>query len=86
LCAEKELSLWHKACFPFNALGPFSSHQGREIGVFEPNSLTNHGLAVSTDGRFLAVASFTAEVKIWEVRAAKQTGDFQGTYNFFEPR
>lgn len=38
--------------------------QGRQLATFEPNSLTNHGLAVSGDGRFIAVASFTAEVKV----------------------
>jgi WD40 repeat protein len=32
--------------------------------VLEPNSLANHDLAVSLDGRFVAVASFTAEVGI----------------------
>lgn len=54
------------------------AHQGRELAMLEPNSLVNHGLAVSADGRFVAVASFTAEVKIWEVKYAKDTGDFKG--------
>jgi hypothetical protein len=35
---------------------------GRELALLEPNSLANHDLAVSADGRFVAVASFTAEV------------------------
>lgn len=52
--------------------------QGRELAMLEPNSLTNHDLAVSADGRFVAVASFTAEVKIWELKWAKETGDFKG--------
>jgi hypothetical protein len=52
--------------------------QGREIATLEPNSLRNHDLAVSPDGRFVAVASFTAEVKIWELRWAKDTGEFKG--------
>jgi hypothetical protein len=52
--------------------------QGKEIAVLEPNSLGNHELAVSGDGRFIAVASFTSEVKIWEMKAAKDTGAVTG--------
>ena len=45
--------------------------QGREVGHAEPNSLDNYQLAVSQDSRFLAVASFTSDVKIWELRHSK---------------
>lgn len=42
--------------------------------MLEPNSLANHDLAVSYDGRFVAVATFTAEVKIWEMKYGKEGG------------
>ncbi|MEW5317650.1 MAG: hypothetical protein WDW38_008932 [Sanguina aurantia] len=48
--------------------------QGREVAMLEPNSLANHDLAVSYDGRFVAVATFTAEVKIWEMKYGKEGG------------
>ncbi|GBF98421.1 hypothetical protein Rsub_10486 [Raphidocelis subcapitata] len=41
----------------------YSLAGGRQLGAFEPNSLENHALAVSPGGRFLAVASFTSDVK-----------------------
>eukprot|EP00878_Enallax_costatus_P010560 GHUV01011027.1.p1 GENE.GHUV01011027.1~~GHUV01011027.1.p1 ORF type:complete len:367 (+),score=82.44 GHUV01011027.1:462-1562(+) len=41
---------------------------GGEMGEFHPNSFANHALAVSPNGRFIAVASFTADVMIWEVQ------------------
>jgi hypothetical protein len=41
----------------------FSIANGQQLATFEPNSLGNHRLAVSGDGRFIGVASFTAEVK-----------------------
>lgn len=37
---------------------------GGEMGEFHPNSFTNHALAVSANGRFIAVASFTADVMV----------------------
>jgi len=37
---------------------------GSQLAEFAPNSFQNHGLAVSADGRFIAVPSFTAEVKV----------------------
>jgi hypothetical protein len=42
----------------------FSIANGQQLATFEPNSLGNHRLAVSGNGRFIAVASFTAEVKV----------------------
>ncbi len=47
---------------------------GREIALLEPNSLANYGLSVSGDGRFVAVASFTAEVKVWELKWSAEGG------------
>ena len=52
--------------------------QGKELAVLEPNSLCNHELEVSADGRFIAVASFTSEVKIWEVKVARDSGEVTG--------
>ena len=49
--------------------------------MLEPNSLGNHDLAVSLDGRFIAVASFTSEVKIWEMRFAKDMPAFKGAWH-----
>lgn len=45
---------------------------GRLLSTFEPNSLGNHALAVSAGGRFFAVASFTADVKVWEVEWGRE--------------
>lgn len=40
---------------------------GGEMGEFHPNSFANHALAVSPNGRFIAVASFTADVMVsWQ--------------------
>ncbi|KAL6750671.1 WD40-repeat-containing domain protein [Haematococcus lacustris] len=60
------------------------SAQGRELAVLEPNSLANHNLALSNDGRFVAVASFTAEVKLWELKWARDTGEFKGAAKAME--
>ncbi|GFH07156.1 uncharacterized protein HaLaN_01917, partial [Haematococcus lacustris] len=57
---------------------------GRELAVLEPNSLANHNLALSNDGRFVAVASFTAEVKLWELKWARDTGEFKGAAKAME--
>lgn len=42
----------------------FGLASGSQLAEFAPNSFQNHGLAVSADGRFIAVPSFTAEVKV----------------------
>ncbi|GLI63451.1 hypothetical protein VaNZ11_006423 [Volvox africanus] len=51
--------------------------QGREVAVFEPNALANHDLAVSSDGRFVAAATFSSDVKIWEMKYSRE-GEFRG--------
>lgn len=61
------------ACVSCARCGP----QGRELGVFEPNALANHDLALSADGRFIAVASFSADVKVWEMKYTRE-GEFRG--------
>jgi hypothetical protein len=52
--------------------------QGKELATLEPASLANHDLAVSPDGRFISVASFTCEAKLWEVKCARETGQVTG--------
>lgn len=42
----------------------FGLAAGGDMGEFHPNSLANHALAVSANGRFIAVASFTADVMV----------------------
>lgn len=51
--------------------------KGRPVATFEPASLANHGLALSLDGRFMAVASFSPDVKIWEMKYGRE-GEFKG--------
>ena len=51
----------------------FGLASGAQLAEFAPNSFQNHGLAVSADGRFIAVPSFTAEVKVgggWDICGA----------------
>lgn len=45
---------------------------GKELARVEPNSLANHNLALSLNGRFISIASFTADVKIWELKYTKE--------------
>ncbi|KAG1663887.1 hypothetical protein FOA52_014700 [Chlamydomonas sp. UWO 241] len=60
------------------------SVQGNELATLEIASLGNHDLAVSIDGRFISVACFTSEVKIWEVKCDKNTGVVTGVYKAME--
>jgi hypothetical protein len=39
---------------------------GGSLAEFKPNSFENHALAVSANGRFICVASFTADVMVSE--------------------
>lgn len=54
------------------------SMQGNELATLEPASFANYDLALSNDGRFVAVATFTSEVKIWELRYNKDNVGFKG--------
>mmetsp|Transcript_5000 Transcript_5000/g.10801 ORF Transcript_5000/g.10801 Transcript_5000/m.10801 type:complete len:454 (+) Transcript_5000:147-1508(+) len=58
--------------------------RGNQLAVLEPNSLANHDLALSNDARFVAVASFTSEVKIWELKFARDTLEFKGASKAME--
>ncbi|GBG76855.1 hypothetical protein CBR_g23070 [Chara braunii] len=44
---------------------------GRCVGTVDSNQLCNHMAALSPNGRFLAAAAFTGDVKIWEVCMTK---------------
>ncbi|KAK9860423.1 hypothetical protein WJX84_007132 [Apatococcus fuscideae] len=47
---------------------------GQPLTIIETAGLTNHGAALSRDGRFLAAATFTADVKVHEIRYNRQGG------------
>eukprot|EP00879_Flechtneria_rotunda_P007547 GHRR01007917.1.p1 GENE.GHRR01007917.1~~GHRR01007917.1.p1 ORF type:complete len:307 (+),score=87.00 GHRR01007917.1:2753-3673(+) len=51
--------------------------EGSALAEFQPNSFENHQLAVSANGRFICVASFTADVMVWEVQFGRE--GYKGT-------
>ncbi|XP_010544365.1 PREDICTED: transducin beta-like protein 2 [Tarenaya hassleriana] len=54
-CSEgTDIILWH-------------GKTGKNLGHVDTNQLKNHMAAVSPNGRFLAAAAFTADVKVWEI-------------------
>ncbi|EPS67113.1 hypothetical protein M569_07661, partial [Genlisea aurea] len=58
-CSEgTDIKLWH-------------GRTGKELGNVDTNQLKNTMATVSPDGRFIAAAAFTADVKVWEVVYAK---------------
>lgn len=58
-CSEAtEIKLWH-------------GKTGRLLGTVDTNQLKNHMAAISPNGRFMAAAAFTADVKIWEIIYSK---------------
>jgi len=48
---------------------------GALLGEFNTNQMLNKMLCISPDSRFIVVACFTSDVKVWEV-AYKKTGEF----------
>ncbi|XP_031269652.1 transducin beta-like protein 2 [Pistacia vera] len=44
---------------------------GKILGHVDSNQLKNHMAAISPNGRFLAAAAFTADVKVWEIVYSK---------------
>eukprot|EP00252_Welwitschia_mirabilis_P017012 TRINITY_DN3782_c0_g1_i1.p1 TRINITY_DN3782_c0_g1~~TRINITY_DN3782_c0_g1_i1.p1 ORF type:complete len:440 (-),score=93.50 TRINITY_DN3782_c0_g1_i1:471-1790(-) len=40
---------------------------GRLLGELDTNQLKNHTAVISPNGRFVAAAAFTADVKVWEI-------------------
>ncbi|KAK9839144.1 hypothetical protein WJX74_010445 [Apatococcus lobatus] len=47
---------------------------GQPLTIIETAGLTNHGAALSHDGRFLAAATFAADIKVHEIRYNRQGG------------
>ena len=50
----------------------WSVDNGVEIARLDTLQFKNNNAAISPDGRFIAAAAFTADVKIWEVQRSKQ--------------
>jgi WD40 repeat protein len=58
-CSEgTDISLWH-------------AKSGKLLGHVDTNQLKNNMANVSPNGRFIAAAAFTADVKIWEIVYSK---------------
>ncbi|KAL4322319.1 hypothetical protein AHAS_Ahas14G0198600 [Arachis hypogaea] len=58
-CSEgTDIMLWH-------------GRTGKNVGHVDTNQLKNNMAAISPNGRFIAAAAFTADVKVWEIVYAK---------------
>lgn len=58
-CSEgTDIILWH-------------GKSGKNLGHVDTNQLKNTMAAISSNGRFIAAAAFTADVKVWEIVYAK---------------
>ncbi|KAL5792573.1 hypothetical protein ACOSP7_001167 [Xanthoceras sorbifolium] len=58
-CSEgTDIKIWH-------------GKSGKLCGSVDTNQLKNHMAAISPNGRFLAAAAFTADVKVWEMVYSK---------------
>ncbi|KAL4324717.1 hypothetical protein GQ457_11G000980 [Hibiscus cannabinus] len=58
-CAEgTDITLWH-------------GRTGKVVGHVDTNQLKNNMATISPNGRFLAAAAFTADVKVWEIVYSK---------------
>ncbi|KAK1303759.1 hypothetical protein QJS10_CPB11g00465 [Acorus calamus] len=58
LATGTDIKLWHAT-------------SGKNLGTVDTNQLKNHMAAISPNGRFLAAAAFTADVKVWEIVYSK---------------
>lgn len=64
------------SCSNFNTnLGLWYASTGKLVEMVNTNQLVNNGMAISPDGRFFAAATFTADVKIWELSWGKGATD-----------
>lgn len=54
------------------------SSSGKQLANLDSAGLTNHGIALSENGQFLAAATFTTDVKVHELQYEKN-GDFKTT-------
>ncbi|XP_039139048.1 transducin beta-like protein 2 [Dioscorea cayenensis subsp. rotundata] len=58
-CSEgTDIKIWH-------------GKSGKELGTVDTNQLKNNMATISPNGRFLAAAAFTADVKVWEIVYSK---------------
>ncbi|WOL09673.1 transducin beta-like protein 2 [Canna indica] len=58
-CSEEtSIKLWH-------------GKSGKEVGAVDTNQLKNNMAELSPNGRFIAAAAFTADVKVWEIIYSK---------------
>lgn len=58
-CSEgTDIKIWH-------------GKTGKELATVDTNQLKNHMATLSPNGRFLAAAAFTADVKVWEIIYSK---------------
>lgn len=58
-CSEgTDIALWH-------------GRTGKNLGLVDTNQLKNTMATVSPNGRFIAAAAFTADVKVWEIVYSK---------------
>ncbi|XP_010918319.1 uncharacterized protein [Elaeis guineensis] len=58
-CSEgTDIKLWH-------------GKSGKDLGTVDTNQLKNNMATISPNGRFLAAAAFTADVKVWEIIYSK---------------
>ncbi|CAM8968644.1 unnamed protein product [Rhodiola kirilowii] len=58
-CSEgTDIKLWH-------------AKTGKNLGNVDTNQLKNNMAAISPNGRFIAAAAFTADVKVWEIVYSK---------------
>ena len=55
----------------------FSASTGRQLGAMDTGGLRNHYATVSRDGRWVAAATFTSDVRVWEI-GFDRTGAFSG--------
>nr|GLL34452.1 transducin beta-like protein 2 [Ipomoea trifida] len=49
----------------------FHGKTGKVLGNVDTNQLKNHMATISPNGRFIAAAAFTADVKVWEIVYSK---------------
>eukprot|EP00238_Polyblepharides_amylifera_P000242 CAMPEP_0196574060 /NCGR_PEP_ID=MMETSP1081-20130531/3842_1 /TAXON_ID=36882 /ORGANISM="Pyramimonas amylifera, Strain CCMP720" /LENGTH=395 /DNA_ID=CAMNT_0041891959 /DNA_START=113 /DNA_END=1300 /DNA_ORIENTATION=+ len=71
LAASKTLAL---SCSNYETnLGIWSIDSGKLIEKVNTNQLVNNSASISPDGRFFAAATFTADVKVWELLQHKVT-------------
>lgn len=58
-CSEAtDIKVWH-------------GKSGKELGAVDTNQLKNNMADISPNGRFIAAAAFTADVKVWEIVYSK---------------